>query len=275
MYIRKNYIFGAVVSLCAVISITDFLHDGTVAILRALKAQRSLTTTTSKTTSSESTSSPSVIRDCIECDCSNVTLDSSDIKSLGTPYIAPGPSKIQELVPMDVLKKKLQMNSIKGLKYLDHVSLSRYYQCRPSNSLPIPEDGEKRCKNGTFVDKNHPLVALVSFHGSGNTWVRHLLEQATGIFTGSIYCDTTLKIEFPGELVVSGNVVAIKTHRSDSRELPRDVQIATGKEAYDKAIMIVRDPFDALVSEANRRWNAKHSMNSHVGLADETAFISE
>ena len=124
------------------------------------------------------------------------------------------------------------------------------------------------------MNQRSSLVALASFHGSGNTWVRHLLEQATGIFTGSIYCDPGLKVAFPGESVVSGNVIVIKTHRSDSVELPDDVKLNTRKTYYDKAIVIVRDPYDALVSEANRRWNSKHSVNNHLGVADDTTFIS-
>lgn len=39
-----------------------------------------------------------------------------------------------------------------------------------------------------------PLVALVSAPGSGNTWLRHLIEKVTGIFTGSIYNDKSLWI---------------------------------------------------------------------------------
>ena len=38
--------------------------------------------------------------------------------------------------------------------------------------------------NGT----NQAAVALVSFPGSGNTWVRGLLEQATGVCTGRSVC---------------------------------------------------------------------------------------
>mgnify|MGYP000126647901 CR=1 FL=1 len=37
--------------------------------------------------------------------------------------------------------------------------------------------------------KSLPMTALVSFPGSGNTWVRYLLETASGVFTGSIYID--------------------------------------------------------------------------------------
>lgn len=32
-----------------------------------------------------------------------------------------------------------------------------------------------------------PSVALASFEGSGNTWLRFLLEGMTGVFTGDIY----------------------------------------------------------------------------------------
>ena len=38
--------------------------------------------------------------------------------------------------------------------------------------------------NGT----NRAAVALVSFPGSGSTWVRGLLEQATGVCTGRSVC---------------------------------------------------------------------------------------
>ena len=41
---------------------------------------------------------------------------------------------------------------------------------------------------GTFT----PPVALVSVPGAGNTWTRHLIETATGIFSGSIYDDRSL-----------------------------------------------------------------------------------
>lgn len=36
------------------------------------------------------------------------------------------------------------------------------------------------------------FVALSSFPGAGNTWARHLIEHATGFYTGSYYFDGTL-----------------------------------------------------------------------------------
>lgn len=191
------------------------------------------------------------------------------------PYIAPGPSELQPLVPMSILNKSVHFDSLNGLKYLDHTSLSRFYQCHPSDSIDVHGPHVKTCSERSFRGPNSPLVALVSFHGSGNTWLRYLLEQATGYFSGSIYCDGVLKKDFLGEAVASGNVVVIKTHHADARTLPKDVQISTGRERYHKAIVLVRNPYDALVSEANRRWNSNRSVNSHVGVAVETSFISK
>lgn len=206
-----------------------------------------------------------------QCDieiCGNCSLETNQ------PYVALGPSKVEEIVAMPILQKKIQFDSFKGLRYLDQTALSRYYCCKPSEDVHNNKNA-KWCSERTFLDRSSPLVALVSFHGSGNTWLRYMLEQASGIFTGSIYCDTGLKSLFPGEFVASGNVIAIKTHHADTRALPKDVQLSTGKEKYHKAILLVRNPFDALVSEANRRWNSKRFVNSHVGLASETSFLSE
>ena len=49
--------------------------------------------------------------------------------------------------------------------------------------------------------------------GSGNTWVRHLIQLATGYQTGSSYIDEELKNNgFPGEGIANGSVVAVKVH---------------------------------------------------------------
>ena len=43
-----------------------------------------------------------------------------------------------------------------------------------------------------FSPKRLPVVYLASFPSSGNTWIRYMLEGATGIFTGSLYDDWKL-----------------------------------------------------------------------------------
>lgn len=59
------------------------------------------------------------------------------------------------------------------------------------NKSPVPLDS--RCKERMFLpQRSSSLVALSSFPGAGNTWVRHLIELVTGFYTGSFYFDGTL-----------------------------------------------------------------------------------
>ena len=88
--------------------------------------------------------------------------------------------------------------------------------------------------------KTGPTIALASFPGSGNSWVRELLETATGVYTGSIYCDKSyIANGMIGEGVQTNNVLVIKTHGS--------------KLQVKKAICIIRNPFDAIVADYSRR----------------------
>ena len=58
------------------------------------------------------------------------------------------------------------------------------------------------------------LVGLVSYLGSGNSWVRQLLESATGIYTGTVYRDPAyVEAGMIGEGVHMNNVLAIKLHQ--------------------------------------------------------------
>ena len=63
----------------------------------------------------------------------------------------------------------------------------------------IPWFWDKECERYKIsfnAKKSLPLVALASFPRSGNTWMRHLIERFTGIFTGSFY--RTISIEIKG-----------------------------------------------------------------------------
>lgn len=186
------------------------------------------------------------------------------------------------LVPLNSLKSKKpvlgQVTKVKGLTYLDNLSLSRFYKCLPSTKTKLLKNKtqEISChKQMTFLKRSSPIVALASFQGSGNTWVRHLLEQATGLYTGSVYCDETLKAVFPGEYIVSSNVLIVKTHHPDTANLPPEMAQTLKQTSFDKAIVIVRNPFDALISEWNRRWNINSKYESHLGIAKESAFIGK
>ena len=73
------------------------------------------------------------------------------------------------------------------LKYLSDEERGYFDECtQRANSLvkkygPITNSGQCRFQNGT----NRVPVALASFPGSGNTWVRGLLEKVTGFCTGN------------------------------------------------------------------------------------------
>ena len=53
---------------------------------------------------------------------------------------------------------------------------------------------DERCEPLHFLPPNSTIrkAVLLSFPGSGNTWTRHLIEQASGIYTGSVYGDCDL-----------------------------------------------------------------------------------
>jgi hypothetical protein len=115
-------------------------------------------------------------------------------------------------------------------------------------------------------------VALASFPGSGNTWLRYLLQLSTGkgnneciviqlasivgcgstfflnslqgVFTGSVYKDfALLRNGFPGESVSNGQVLVVKTHESGP----------PARAQFDKAILLIRKPSEAILAEFNRR----------------------
>ncbi|KAL1502079.1 hypothetical protein ABEB36_007277 [Hypothenemus hampei] len=95
-------------------------------------------------------------------------------------------------------------------------------------------------------------IALVSFPGSGNTWLRYLLQQATGYYTGSIYRDYgLLKNGFPAESIVDTTVLAVKTHEWGSN----------ARNMFSKAVLLVRAPDKSIQAEFNRQ------SGGHIGFA--------
>eukprot|EP00057_Strongylocentrotus_purpuratus_P000923 XP_001187034.2 PREDICTED: WSC domain-containing protein 1 [Strongylocentrotus purpuratus] len=89
---------------------------------------------------------------------------------------------------------------------------------------------------GTF-----PPIALASFPGSGNSWVRHLIKTSTGYATGSVYASEILRRRgFPGgEGNLEGRALTIKTHVFQKNMVG--------------AILLLRNPYRAMVAEFNRR----------------------
>ncbi|XP_055743069.1 WSC domain-containing protein 2 isoform X2 [Salvelinus fontinalis] len=124
---------------------------------------------------------------------------------------------------------------------LSQESARRYNRCMDRHFLPT---------------RSKQLMALASFPGAGNTWARHLIELATGFYTGSYYFDGSLYNKgFKGERDHwrSGRNVCIKTHESGKKEI----------EAFDASIVMIRNPYKALMAEFNRKYGG------HIGFASQ------
>ena len=122
-------------------------------------------------------------------------------------------------------------------------------------------------------------MALASLPGSGNTWVRGLLEMATRVCTGSISTDMTLKVRgFCGEGVKNGRVLVVKTHLSQLKWKGEHYKsVKAHQPLFDAAIFLIRNPFGAAVAEFNRKVShnfARHQTGSrHVKYVDKPHFF--
>ena len=73
-----------------------------------------------------------------------------------------------------------------------------------------------------------------------------------GILTGSVYKDyALLKNGFPAESITNGSVIVIKTHEYGNDAI----------SMFDRAILLIRDPFASILAEFNRR------SGGHIGHA--------
>ena len=78
------------------------------------------------------------------------------------------------------------------------------------------------------------------------------IRYPTGYQTGSRYKDFSLyRHGFPAEGVQNGSVILIKTHEYGPIE----------RRLFDKAILLIRNPFKAIQAEFNRR------SGGHIGHA--------
>lgn len=101
----------------------------------------------------------------------------------------------------------------------------------------------RSCKDITIPDKPFAKTALVGFPGSGTTWLRYMIQQATGLMTGSVQVDAQLKNHFPGEGIVNTSMLVVRT-----RDYRRE-HIAS----WDRAVLLLRNPYESILMEYYRR----------------------
>ncbi|ODM99376.1 WSC domain-containing protein 1 [Orchesella cincta] len=136
---------------------------------------------------------------------------------------------------------------------------------------------DEQCKTFTvqFARKdNFKPRALVSFPGSGNSWLRYMIECASGYFTGSVYDDKEL---FTAGLLGEfrppndGSTIVQKTHHDtiynmSSRQRKAYIKLSELMFGY-RGLLLIRNPYDALVSY----WNFINT-RGHKWIARRTEF---
>lgn len=106
-----------------------------------------------------------------------------------------------------------------------------------------------------MVSEKRAPVALIGAEGSGNTWVRGLLERSSGFCTGFNFCDYVMRMNgFIGENINSGSVLVVKTHMKMPQWIGSQKKIGNRYETrYGSAIFLLRNPYYSLIAEWNRR----------------------
>ena len=127
-------------------------------------------------------------------------------------------------------------------------------------------DARRYLRHGEYEGSGRLPPLLYSFPGSGNTWARVLLDHATGIYTGSVYTDSTLRQVLPGERRCDASVSFIKVHvgsgaymtgqskgRSRKWRKCNALKKAADLQGGFRAAIIMRDPYDAFVADFIRK----------------------
>ncbi len=89
-------------------------------------------------------------------------------------------------------------------------------------------------------------ILLLSYPRSGNTFLRQLLEQKTGLVTGSDsrsnrpLAASLIQYGFKGEGIVDSSVWIVKSHFPE--------RMGYVQCPGDRAILLIRNPFDAIES---------------------------
>ena len=116
--------------------------------------------------------------------------------------------------------------------------------------------------NGDFKfldgEKLPTKIAFCTFPRSGNSFLRKLLEQTTGISTGAtiqLHTSTSLQIMgLKGEKIIDDRVWIVKAHHPSL--MPMVLEFAS-----DKVVCCVRNPLDVILSFASLSNTMSHTAN--------------
>ena len=156
-------------------------------------------------------------------------------------------------------KSKVKLCERKTVQYVGHTTLE-----------------EPTCRFIMGQSSRQP-VALNSQEGSGNTWLRGLLEKATGLCTGFYLCDTEMRPQgFLGESVQSGRVLVVKTHVHIPQWVgEKKIPYIAYDSSYSSAVYLIRNPAHGVVTEWNRVITLKKMPSlrqSHTNIISKDEF---
>lgn len=178
------------------------------------------------------------------------------------------PVRFQQGAPAALEKEEVPPSLEHCQRYYGNVSYAAGEQLLNSSELAIP-----------------PL--LLSYPGSGNTYLRAVLEYATSLHSGSVYKhDGELGRLFPGERFCSRELGLIKGHPPDFliieemdsrngvmqskkgdkrkrlRPRSRDLRMKClkgGVKYWTRVIFLARSPFAAILSDSQRQFSGSHT----------------
>ena len=132
----------------------------------------------------------------------------------------------------------------------------------------------------SWEEQRSHSTGLASFPGSGNTWLRFLVEQGTRVYTGSVYNDGDLNTTYRGEGSKDARVIAVKTHYPCPNcwtyqrcavcgaTYPVTSEMTGPVKGSDSQVFLLRSPFDAMLAEFKRLTTGKH--NGELDKSDFT-----
>lgn len=125
---------------------------------------------------------------------------------------------------------------------------------------------QRRAGKVVLSDHDLPLTAMASPWRTGNTWIRHLLQMATGLGTSSLYCDMELSRKgFPFECSHTQfrRSLIVKSHEPN---IVRNKAINITSPSFERAILIIRDPYNYIVANI---------YSGHLDTAKEEDYLRE
>ncbi|CAG5096594.1 Oidioi.mRNA.OKI2018_I69.XSR.g14692.t1.cds [Oikopleura dioica] len=121
---------------------------------------------------------------------------------------------------------------------------------------------DKRCETIKLGEEGQfKKIMLASFPGSGNTWTRYVIERATGYFTGAVANDSSL---------FAGGFVGEYEHQNAGTTILVKGRAHRNIKEQDGAVLLIRNPFDAILAEFNRNHGG-----GHTGHAAKEAFYAK